>query len=244
MPALIGWGSLVAGLASLALYVRHAGRVDNPILDLRVLKVSTLRASVSAGTLFRSGLGALPFLVPLTLQEGFGYSPAQSGMISFASALGAIGSRGFTSSILKRFGFRKALLILIPISSAFIAAYALFGPSTPIPVIFVLLAAGGVFRSVGYASFNALSFADVESSQLSAATSISFMAQRLAMAIGVAIAAALLHLFSGMSPQLTTAAFSWTYVAIAVISILALPIVLKMPADAGAELSGQRRTAE
>ena len=63
------------------------------------------------GFIFRLGLGALPFLLPLMLQIGFGMTPFQSGMITFATALGAMGMKWATANILRRFGFRNILVV-------------------------------------------------------------------------------------------------------------------------------------
>ena len=57
----------------------HARRTDNPALDLSLLRIPTFRASVVGGFMFRLGIGALPFLLPLMLQIGFGMTPFQSG---------------------------------------------------------------------------------------------------------------------------------------------------------------------
>ena len=64
----------------------------------------------TGGFIFRLGLGALPFLLPLMLQVGFGMTPFQSGMITFATALGAMGMKWATATILRRFGFRTILV--------------------------------------------------------------------------------------------------------------------------------------
>ena len=42
------------------------------------------------GFLFRIGIGALPFLLPLMLQLGFGLTAFESGLLTFASAAGAL----------------------------------------------------------------------------------------------------------------------------------------------------------
>ena len=58
--------------------------------------------------MFRFGIGAMPFLLPLMLQLGFGLTPFQSGLITFASAVGAMGMKTVIARIiLRRFGFRS-----------------------------------------------------------------------------------------------------------------------------------------
>ncbi len=83
-------GLLVVGAIGCTLYVRHALRTPAPLLDLRLLKIDTFYASVLGGFLFRIGVGATPFLLPLFFQLGFGMTPLQSGLLTFATAVGAI----------------------------------------------------------------------------------------------------------------------------------------------------------
>src|SRR5512141_1639163 len=110
---------IVGGACFIAAYLTHARRVDNPALDLSLFRLPTFFASVVGGFIFRLGLGALPFLLPLMLQIGFGMTPFQSGMITFATAFGAMGMKWATATILRRFGFRNILLVNSIISSAF-----------------------------------------------------------------------------------------------------------------------------
>src|SRR5581483_4383574 len=81
---------LGVGVVATAAYVLYARRATSPILDLRLLKLPTFRASIYGGFLFRLGIGALPFLLPLLLQIGFHLNPFQSGLITFTASLGAL----------------------------------------------------------------------------------------------------------------------------------------------------------
>ena len=109
-PAILA--ALIAGGGSLLiLYARHAGSHAAPILDLALLRVQTFRASVAGAFVFRMGIGALPFLVPMMLQVGFGLTPFASGMITFAGAAGALTMKLAAAPILHRLGFRRVLLV-------------------------------------------------------------------------------------------------------------------------------------
>ena len=77
---------IVSSAALLAAYVGHAGGNEDAILDLRLLKIPTFFAGVVGGLMFRIGIGAMPFLLPLLLQIGFGLTPFQSGSLTFATA--------------------------------------------------------------------------------------------------------------------------------------------------------------
>ena len=66
------------------------GGNEDAILDLKLLAMPTFFAGVVGGFIFRIGIGALPFLLPLLLQVGFGLSPFESGSLTFAAAAGAM----------------------------------------------------------------------------------------------------------------------------------------------------------
>lgn len=95
-------GCLLAGIAGLALYVLHARRHPHPLIDLGLLQ-PTFSVGVIGGSLFRIGVGATPFLLPLMLQLSFGLDPLQSGLITFASAAGAMFMKTLAARILRRF---------------------------------------------------------------------------------------------------------------------------------------------
>lgn len=96
---------MLVGATLTAAYVRHALRVPTPLVDLRLLGYETFKISAVGGTFFRMGSGALPFLLPLLFQLGFGLTAFQSGMMTFASGLGAMTMKFIAQPILHRFGF-------------------------------------------------------------------------------------------------------------------------------------------
>jgi EmrB/QacA subfamily drug resistance transporter len=240
LPNLAVAALLAVGAACIAIYVGHARRVDHPIIDLALLRIPTYRAASAGGFLFRVGLGALPFLLPLMLQVGFGLSPLHSGLLTFASAAGAMLMKTSAVRILRVLGFRAVLVGDAVISAGFLVGYSLFRPSTPHLVIFLALLAGGFFRSLQMTSINTLGYADVPPSMLSRATSFSSMAQQLSQTAGVATAALLLHLtlLARGGEVLAAEDFYPVFVAVAVISLLSLPFFARMAPDAGAEVSG------
>ena len=241
LPNIVVVGLLAVGAVCLTIYVRHAGRVSHPIIDLALLRIPTYAMASIGGFLFRMGLGALPFLLPLMLQVGFGLSALNSGMLTFASAAGAMLMKTSAVRVLRTLGFRIVLVVDALISAAFLFGYSLFRPSTPHLVIFLALLAGGFFRSLQMTSINTLSYADVPPAMLSRATSLTSMAQQLSQTAGVATAALLLHLVMTLRGGTTLAAVDFypVFVGVAMISLLSVPFFLKMSPDAGAEVSGR-----
>ena len=241
LPWIVVAALIVGGAGFLAAYLVHARHTDNPALDLSLFRLPTFFASVVGGSIFRLGIGALPFLLPLMLQIGFGMTPFQSGMITFASAFGSMGMKWATATILRRFGFRTVLVINSLTSAASLAVCAGFTATTPVLVMVLLLFVGGFFRSLHFTSVNTMAYADVEPARISRATSLVSVAQQLAMSFGVALGAMAVeltvHLKGGGALQ--AADFRPAILAVALISGLSVLIFLRLSPEAGAEMTAR-----
>jgi MFS family permease len=238
-----GWGSAVLlgiGTLCVGLYVRHALGTAHPVLDLGLLRVRTFRASVMGGFMFRLGIGALPFLLPLLLQTGFGLNAFQSGQLTFAAALGALTMKFAAKPILRRFGIRRVLMGNAVLSALSLGAIALFRPDTPHALILGILLIGGFFRSLQFTSINTLGYADIEPARMSRATSFSSMAQQLSLSAGVATGAVMLHLTMSArgATALSPADFVPAFLTVGIAAALSGLVYLRLPPDAGAEVSG------
>ncbi|HVT56551.1 MAG TPA: MFS transporter [Xanthobacteraceae bacterium] len=241
MPVSISLAMLALGAAVTFAYVLHARVTPYPPLDLKLLSVDTFRASVVGGALFRIGIGSLPFLLPLLFQIGFGLSPLQSGLLTFAGAIGAMTMRMSVAPILRRFGIKRVLLINTFVASGFIAACGLFRPESPYWLILLVLLIGGFFRSLQFSSLNSLAFADIGNSDMSKATSFTSVAQQLSITAGIAIGALTLEAARYLRGDilLTPADFSWAFFAVALFSMSSIFMLIPLPIDAGASLTAQ-----
>lgn len=232
---------IVLGVLALIAYVWHFRRTPYPLLDLRLLRISTLRVSVVGGSLFRIGVGALPFLLPLLMQLGFGLSAFHSGLLTCASAVGVIFIKTVMVRVLKRYGFRRVLVYNTFFGAASLAVIGLFTSSTPYAVMMIVLLLGGCFRSIQFTSVNALAYADIPAKDLSQATSMASVAQQLSIGLGVTIGGLALQASMGWQGHATlVAADFWpAFLAVAVISASSVLFNLSLARDAGAELANR-----
>jgi EmrB/QacA subfamily drug resistance transporter len=237
VAALVAIGSI-----SMMLYVIHARRTASPVLDFTLLRLPTLRASIVGGFLFRLGIGALPFLLPLLMQVGFGLSPFRSGLVTFSSAVGAMGMKTLAARIIRTFGFRNIMVVNAVVSSLFLAACALFTVATPLLLIMIILVVGGFFRSLQFTAINTVAYAEVEPAQMSRATTLVSVNQQLAISAGVALGA-----FSVESTmlvrhvqELSAADFAPAFMVVAIMSAVSAYFFYQMPIDAGHQVSGRR----
>jgi EmrB/QacA subfamily drug resistance transporter len=230
----------LAGAALLIAYALHARRIANPILDLSLLRLETFRSSIFGGALFRIGVGAIPFLLPLLLQVGFGLDPFATGLLTFAAAIGAISMKLVAPWLLRRFGFRNVLVVNTLLGSLFIGINALFTQATPHWLMFVVLMAAGFFRSLQFTSVNSLAYADVPGEAISRASTLANVAQQLSLSLGVAVAAFVLEAALGFDHDAlpTAREIRIAFVIIAVISVSAALVHLRLSAQAGHALSG------
>jgi EmrB/QacA subfamily drug resistance transporter len=232
---------IAIGAVSLASYVRHAKINAGAILDLKLLKIPTFYAGVVGGFIFRVGIGAIPFLLPLLLQVGFGLTPFQSGSLTFAAAAGSLVMKFTASKALRWFGFRDTLVVNGLISGVFLAACALFTPSTPHWLLVLVLLAGGFFRSLEFTALNAISYADIDQPKMSRATSFASVSQQMSGAVGIAVAAICVQLIqvSFGDSELTSRDLSLAFVLVAMVSSLSVLIFARLKPDAGAAVSGR-----
>ena len=246
LPPVFGVAMAVVGGLSAWAYVRHAARHERPVVELRLLRIPTLRAAILGGAIFRVGSGAVPFLFPLMLQLGFGYTPFQSGLISAVSIGGAMMMKFLAKPILRRFGFRATLIGTGLLGGGLMTMIAFYRPETPIAVLVVLLLVGGFFRSLFFTSINTLAFADVPSVKAGDATSMLAAFQQVSVATGVAVAGGILEvgISLGDTGMPTIADFSVAFLIVGAITMLAALAFIGLPKAAGSEVSGQRVPAE
>ena len=242
---LVPWPIVVAiitiGAIAMAAYLAYARRRSSPILDFSLLTLPTFRASLIGGFMFRIGVGAMPFLLPLLLQIGFKLTPFRSGLITFTSTMGAIFMKAAASTLLKQFGFRNVLTFNAILSALFIAACALFSDTTPLAVMVAVLLVGGFFRSLQFTSVNALAYAEVPLERMSRATSLASVGQQVSLACGVAIGALTVETVLRFKGQagITAADFPPAFLVVATIAGLSALLFAQLPANAGEDMAAR-----
>ncbi|WP_321842006.1 MFS transporter [Paraburkholderia bannensis] len=233
----------VTGAVLLAAYWFYAQRAERPVLDLKFLRIPSFNASVAGGSLFRIGLGAVPFLLPLALQEGLGMTAFASGAITCASAFGSIFMKAIVSRVLGRFGFRRTLVVNAAVAGAAIAIYGAFSPGTPVWLIWFIVLAGGIFPSLQFTGLNSLAYADIQGKDIGRATSLASVIQQVSLGLGVTIAGIVLqvsHRIQGHS-TIVWSDFWPAFLVVGLFSVASIPVTLRLPANAGDEIARGRR---
>jgi EmrB/QacA subfamily drug resistance transporter len=241
LPPLLVAGLFALGLGLLWAYARHARGNPHAILDTSLFRVGTFRASVVGGGFMRMAMGANPFLLALLFQVALGMNALQAGLLTFVSAAGALVMKTAAPPILRRFGFRRVLVVNTFIVGLSFMACAAFGPATPHLVIVGVLLVGGFFRSLQFTSLNGMAYADIDPERMSRASTLSSIAQQLVQSIGIGLAATLLHV--SMQAQglttLTVEVVAPIFLVIGAVTFVSLAFYLRLPKDAGDEMNGR-----
>jgi MFS family permease len=227
-------GLAVAILTAYGIYARSR---ENPVLELNMFRGRTFSVAVLAGSVIRAGIATVPFLLPLLPQVGF-----QSGLITFLNTAGAMSMRAWVRHLVRRFGFRAVFVSGVFLLSGLMAGFALFEPSTPRVLIAAYLFAFGVLRSAQMIGMSALAYSDIGDEDMSKATSIFALAQRLSQSLGVGISATLLTLLAGNGP-ISLLDFKIVFIAIALLMASSAIGFRRLKPEDGWQVSGYKSAA-
>jgi EmrB/QacA subfamily drug resistance transporter len=225
-----------AAIAAWIVFVRHALRTHAPMLDLRLLTKSTYRASMLGGSLLRLGIGATPFLLPLLLQTGLGWSPLKAGIVIAAMTIGSIVARFWGTYAIRVMGFRSALICSATLTAVFTAAPALFDTDSSLLFVLASLLAVGFFRAAHYVASGVIAFAEVTSDEVSRASTLSTVIQQISLSIGISFAGVTLFLSAGATNTFAPQQFILPFVALGIVTLAAVPIYAQLHAQAGAHM--------
>ena len=245
---LIPWtmqvAALVIAVAACIGFLYHARRIERPVLDLGLLRHQSFRASVTGGSLIRVGIGATPFLMPLLVQIALGWSPLKAGLLMTGMAVGALISRPLAATLMRRFGFRTILVSTAVLVSILTVIPGLFRASTPMALMFSALAIGGFVRATQFTASNALSFVEVDQKSVTAASTLSVVILQLSISMGITLGSLALQLVRvGAGTTIAPEQFTLPFAVVGFLSLLAVPIYLRLPKDVGADMTGHRHRA-
>jgi EmrB/QacA subfamily drug resistance transporter len=187
---------LVFGFAALVVYWLHAARHPTPLFAPQLFGVRTLSVGLLGNLFCRLGSGAMPFLLPVSLQLSLGYSPIQAGLMMLPTALAGMAMKPAATPLILRFGYRSVLVCNTALIGLLMASFALATSLEPVWLLLAQLAAFGAFNSLQFTAMNTITLKDLDGATASSGNSLLSMVQMLAMSLGVAAAGAVLAGFT------------------------------------------------
>jgi MFS family permease len=240
----VALGLPVLATAALTGAVRYLLRARRPLVDLRILAVPTYRVTALGGSVFRAVITAIPFLLPLFFQLGFGWTAAQAGLVVIALFAGNVAIKPVTTPLMRRFGIRTVMLGAVAASAACLVAMAFLQRTTPLVMLLTVLALSGVVRSIGFTAYNTVAFADIPAARMTGANTLMSAVQELGGGLGVAAGALLVRLGDPLSAGLglggdTGVPYRIAFVALAVLLVVPAIEAVTLPRSAGNVVAGR-----
>lgn len=234
------------GFGCLLYSIRHFRRAAAPMVRLDALQVPTFRVTMYGGSLFRASISAVPFLLSLLFQVGFGMDPFHSGLLVLAVFVGNLTIKPATTPLIRWLGFRRLLLINGALNVCSLLACALLTPQTPVWAIMLILYLGGVFRSIQFTGVSTLAFADVPAAQMSDANTLFSTASQLAVGLGITLGAIGIRLGEQVGDwlhltELPGISFRLSFVFIALICLVGMIDSLHLAKTAGSSVSEKKK---
>lgn len=227
----IGITTLVLGLFFAVLAFRHLKKVEQPLFALDALKIKSFRIYQTGGSIFWMTIGALPYLLTLLLQVPFHWSAIESGTYVIFIFLGNLAIKPFTTPIIRKTGYKYALVIALGFATATTFLMAAFTIDTAKPWIAFVAFVSGVGRSLALTSYNSLAFSELSKNEKNAANTLQSVMQMLSQAFGVGFVATLVALFSKVF--VASLAYQVTLFLVGAISLYPLLEVLTLPKNVG-----------
>ncbi|WP_433293179.1 MFS transporter [Actinoplanes sp. CA-030573] len=234
----VATAALLIALVALAGTIAHLLGATRPLVDLRILAVRTYRVTALGGSVFRAVITAIPFLLPLFFQIGFGWSAAHAGLLVIALFAGNIGIKPVTTPLMRRFGMRPVMLGAVIASALCLGGIALLQVTTPLPLLLAVLALSGIFRSIGFTTYNTVAFADVPAPRMTSANTLMSTVQELGGGLGVAAGALLVRLGAGVGLA-DESAYRLAFVLLAVLLLIPAIEAFRLPHSAGNVVAGR-----
>lgn len=229
---------LVAGQASMMAYWLHATRAEEPLFSPALFAVPTFRIGLLGNVFARLGSGATPFLTPLFLQVGLGFSPSEAGLSMIPSVVGAMFTKTLAIGLIRRAGYRRVLIVNTLLLGVLIASFALIPRGVGHVWLAIHLGLFGMVNSMQFTAMNTLTLGDLDERTASAGNSLLAVVMQLSMSLGIATSSAFLLLFSHGLPHTEGAAivpaFHGTYLALGAMAAMAAFIFYQLRRDEGA----------
>jgi EmrB/QacA subfamily drug resistance transporter len=232
--------TIIAAIMLLAGFGLYAKNASAPAVDLSLFRMRSFRVGTLAGGLCRIGMNGVPFMLPLMLQVGFGFTPIASGSITFVGSIGAVLIRGLVAPVLRRYEFKTVLIGSAIAGSITLAGFALLGPQTPHWVILLYVFIFGVTRAAQFMTSNTLTYSDIPDTHLSRATSLGGILQQLSVSFGISVSAVLLGIVSRHLQVPSIAQFHYVYMLTAVIPLMAIPGFMELRTQDGIKATGRQ----
>ncbi len=232
---------VAGGFVLLLGYVLHARRAASPLIALPIFKTRTFSVGIAGNIASRLGTGCVPFLMPLMLQVGFGYSALIAGCMMAPTAIGSILAKSMVTQVLSRLGYRRTLVGITLFIGLMIAQFSLQTAMMPVWMLLIPLFVLGMAMSTQFTAMNTITLADLTDENASSGNSMLAVTQQLSISLGVAVSAAVLRFYESQGDSSTVEQFHATFITMGAVTVVSALVFMLLRAKDGRNLISERR---
>jgi EmrB/QacA subfamily drug resistance transporter len=225
-----------AAIVLMLIFIRREGRIENPIIDLQLLKKRPFLAANIFNLLYGASVLGIMSFTPLYATSLYGMSTLESGLILTPRSVGTMAASIVTSISLPKWGYRWPMLFGtgIMVLSLFLLGIELTGINvlgihlSGTMILLTIMFLSGVGMGVTAPAANNACI-ELMPNRIATITGVRGMFRQSGSAISIAVTSLILQNFSGMNQGFTV-----VYFGLAAILVISAPLVFAMPKAAGA----------
>ncbi len=231
---------IMGGFLLMLGYILHARRAASPLIALPMFKTRTFSVGLAGNIASRLGTGCVPFLMPLMLQVGFGYSALIAGCMMAPTAIGSILAKSMVTQVLKRLGYRRTLVGITIFIGLMIAQFSLQSAMMPVWMLLLPLFVLGMAMSTQFTAMNTITLADLTDENASSGNSMLAVTQQLSISLGVAVSAAVLRFYESQGNSSTVEQFHATFITMGAVTVVSALVFMLLRTKDGRNLISER----
>ena len=227
----IALGLIAIGVILVFIVSKHLKKAENPLFSIKALKVTSFRICQTSGSVLWLCVGALPYILTVFLQTVFHWSAVKAGSYVLFIFIGNIGIKPFTNAIIRKLGYRSALLISFGMVFITSVALAFIHVNTfPVYIMFLALVSGAG-RSLALTNYNGLSFSEIAPQDRNSANTLNTVVMTLAQGLGISLITVVVDILQIYFPIYT--AYELGFVFLGLLMIFPVIEVLFLPKNIG-----------
>ncbi|MCO5967017.1 MFS transporter [Actinoallomurus soli] len=199
------YGSVLAGVVLLAVFVWYESRIAHPSLNVRLFRDGRLSASVGAIALVFFALGGVFLFISLYLQDVRGYTPLQAGLLTLPLAAGQMIFSPRSAGLVARYGARPVAATGLTMVALALLSYHFAAVHNPIWTLEITFFVQGAGMALVMTPATTAVMSVLPREQAGSGSAINNIARQVSVALGTALLGSLVASIyrNGMKPHLT-----------------------------------------
>lgn len=214
------------GIMSFGILIYYSFKVKNAIFSFSLFNIFTYRVGIFINMVIYALNASIAFLFPIMFQKCFKISVDKSGLLYLPVAIGYIGARFLSLSIINMLGFKRMIIYFLTALVIILFMFANISITSSIVFICIVEFFYGFFFILVGASLGTLLYVDMPKNNVSMATSLDLTSRQFASNLGIGFSSIaiveLSHLFLQGIYDANNLVFRYTFIMLMLFPIIGI----------------------